>query len=238
MRCAIARTRLSDWIEGPLEEPVGREMAAHLAACVECARRAEELRAVSRLVGELPRLDAPEPVAGRVFDRLDMEARNPALALLFRGFSAARPYMLPSLLPASVVVVALLAGALALDSGPLPEVHLAPGAWSTTPASGTEGNPMFPSAGIDLPRGASAWGLAPEVVAGRGEGTLFVETVVARDGSVAHVTVLDGTDAEGQDAILDALRRQRFEPVRYRGRPVAVSVYRLISRMEVRSPRT
>jgi hypothetical protein len=64
-----------------------------------------------------------------------------------------------------------------------------------------------------------------------------VETVVARDGSVAGVTVLGG-DARSDGALLDALRQQTFEPVRYRGRPVAVSVYRLISRMEVRSPRT
>ena len=33
--------------------------------------------------------------------------------------------------------------------------------------------------------------------------------------------------------LLDALRQQRFEPIRYMGRPVAVSVYRLISRMDV-----
>ena len=39
-------------------------------------------------------------------------------------------------------------------------------------------------------------------------------------------------------ALIAALRQQRFEPTRYRGRFVAVSVYRLISRLEVRSPRT
>jgi hypothetical protein len=38
--------------------------------------------------------------------------------------------------------------------------------------------------------------------------------------------------------VVDALRRQKFEPVRLRGRPVAVSVYRLFSRMDVRSPMT
>jgi hypothetical protein len=54
---------------------------------------------------------------------------------------------------------------------------------------------------------------------------------------VAGVTVLQGDEA-GEQALIDALRQQRFEPVRYRGRFVAVSVYRLISRMEVRSPRT
>ena len=51
------------------------------------------------------------------------------------------------------------------------------------------------------------------------------------------MTVLQG-DASVEQALIEALRQQRFEPVRYRGRFVAVSVYRLISRMEVRSPRT
>jgi hypothetical protein len=69
------------------------------------------------------------------------------------------------------------------------------------------------------------------------EGTLFLETVVARDGSVSTVTLLGG-DSEQAQPLLDALRRERFEPVLFHGRPVAVSVYRLISRMEVRSPVT
>jgi class 3 adenylate cyclase len=69
------------------------------------------------------------------------------------------------------------------------------------------------------------------------EGTIFLETVVARDGSVSAVTLLTGDRLLAQP-LLDALRQQKFEPVRLRGRPVAVSVYRLISRMDVRSPIT
>jgi hypothetical protein len=237
MRCSAARKRLSDWIDGTLAGAAAREVGAHVSLCPACDRHAAELRAVSRLVGELPRLESPEPVAARVFDRLDMETRPPALALLFRGFLAARPYMVPSLVPAGLVVATVLAAAIALDSGPLPEVHLAPGAWRATPASGTEGNPLFPTAGVELPREASALGLSPEALAGRGEGTLFFETIVARDGSVADVTMLQG-DAAGEDELVAALRHQRYEPARYRGRPVAVSVYRLISRMEVRPPLT
>jgi hypothetical protein len=145
--------------------------------------------------------------------------------------------MLPSLVPAALVLVGVLAGIHALDSGPLPEVHLAPGAWGAVPASGTEANPLFPSSEIGLPRERAALDLLPAILAGGGEGSIFVETVVARDGSVAGVTVLGG-DAQSEEPLLEALRQQTFEPVRYRGRPVAVSVYRLISRMEVRSPRT
>jgi hypothetical protein len=140
--------------------------------------------------------------------------------------------MLPSLVPAGLVLVALLALVLALDPGPLPEVHLAPGAWGVVPASGTERNPLFLSDAIAVPRETER--LALEVLeVGPAEGSLFLETVVARDGSVAGVTVLDGS---AEDALIQALRRQRFEPVRYRGRPVAVSVYRLISRVDVRAP--
>jgi hypothetical protein len=237
MTCARVDSRLSEWLDGELEPTVAREVSAHLAQCTACAGRADELRRVSGLLAELPRLEAREPVAAQVLERLEMEAetRRPALAALFRGFAAARTLMIPSLAPAALVLVGVLAAVLALDSGPLPEVHFAPGAWGAVPASGTEGNPLFPSADVDLPRERAGLDLSPEVLAGRGEGSVFLETVVARDGSVAGVTVLQG-NADGEVALLQALRQQRYEPVLYRGRPVAVSVYRLISRMEVRSP--
>jgi hypothetical protein len=139
--------------------------------------------------------------------------------------------MLPSLVPAGLVLVTVLAGVLALDSKPLPEVHFAPGAWGAVPASGTERNPLFPSADVALPSETAALDLSPDVLAGRGEGSLFVETVVARDGTVAGVTVLQGS---AEEALRQALRKQRYEPVRYHGRRVAVSVYRLISRVTSR----
>ena len=239
MTCARVRSRLSEWLDGELDPAGARAVSSHLGECAACARRVEELRALSGLLAELPRLAAPEPVAPAVLDRLELEAeaRRPALAFLFRGFAAARPLMLPSLVPAALVLVSVLAGVLALDSGPLPEVHLAPGAWGAVPASGTEGNPLFPSRGVDVPRETAALDLSPEVLAGSGRGSIFVETVVARDGSVAGVTVLQG-DPANEEPLIEALRQQRYEPVRYRGRLVAVSVYRLFSRMEVRSPRT
>jgi hypothetical protein len=239
MTCARVRTRLSEWLDGELEPSVARGVQSHLAECLSCAGRAAELRAACALLAELPRLSPPDPVAAQVLDRLEIEAgsRRPGLASLFRGFAAARPYMLPSLVPAALVLVGVLAGVLALDPGPLPEVHLAPGAWTAVPASGTEGNPLFPSNEIGFPREKAGSELSPEALAGQGVGSLFVETVVARDGSVAGVTVLGG-DARREEPLLEALRNQTFEPTRYRGRPVAVSIYRLISRMEVRSPRT
>jgi len=88
---------------------------------------------------------------------------------------------------------------------------------------------------VDVPRLRSR-GSLPAALAIE-QGTFFVETVVARDGSVAAVTLLDG-DRSQAGALLDQLRSERFEPSLWRGRPVAVSVYRLISRMEVRAPLT
>ena len=236
LTCRGVRRRLSEWLDAELPAGVSHRISEHLASCGACSRHVEELRAVSRLVGELPRLDAAEPVASGLALQLELATgeRRPGLALLFRGFAAARPHIVPSLLTALSILVLAFAVILALDSGPLPEVHTA-SAWNQPPASGTEGNPLVPSAEIRLPQQRQA--LAAEVLTREGENSVFLETVVARDGSVAGVTVLQGDEA-GEQALIDALRQQRFEPVRYRGRFVAVSVYRLISRMEVRSPRT
>jgi hypothetical protein len=234
MTCAQVRGRLSEWLDGELPPAAARAVSTHLQGCPACTRTADELRAVSALLAALPRVEARESVAAQVLDRLEMEteARRPGLAQLFRGFAAARPFMLPSLVPAGLILVSVLAGALALDPGPLPEVHLAPGAWGAIPASGTEGNPLFPSDGVSLPRETAALDLSPELVATQADGSVFVETVVARDGTVAGVTVLEGS-SEREAALVKALREQTYEPVRYRGRPVAVSVYRLISHVNV-----
>jgi hypothetical protein len=100
------------------------------------------------------------------------------------------------------------------------------------PPSGTEGNPLFSMSEVSPPRMRSSETVPRYLLDHPGQGTLFVETVVARDGSVSAVTVLGG-DSELARPVVDALRRERYEPARFRGRPVAVSIYRLISRMEV-----
>ena len=233
MRCGAVRRRLSDWIDGELPPEAARSVSAHLGGCAECGRRAEELKALSQVLGDLPRLEAAESVAEDVLTRLEVETRGPGLGMLLRRFGAARPFIMPSLVPAALVLVTVLAAALALDSGPRAGLPAGIASWGTVPALGTESNPLFPSAGVGLPRERGGDVLAADaLMAAAGEDSLFVETVVARDGTVSTVTVLRG-DAEQAGPLLDALRRQRFEPTRYRGRPVAVSVYRLISRMDV-----
>ncbi|HXB53764.1 MAG TPA: zf-HC2 domain-containing protein [Vicinamibacteria bacterium] len=243
MRCRAVVPVLSAYLDGDLGAGEARAIDVHLAACPDCRGRAESLCAASQLVSDLPNLSPCESVAARVLDRLEVESRGPGLALLFRSFSAARPLFLPSLIPAALILFAVLATFLLLneDTGPLPpaSVRVLGEVWDprVPAAHGTESNPLFPSAEVSLPHTREGGSLPESVLAGMNEGTLFLETVVARDGSVSMVTLLGG-DFERARPVVDALRRERFEPVRLHGRPVAVSVYRLISRLDVWPPLT
>ncbi len=60
---------------------------------------------------------------------------------------------------------------------------------------------------------------------------------MARDGSVARVELIEGNKLAAA-SWSDALWRERLAPARFRGRSVAVNVYRLISRLDVLAPRT
>ncbi len=236
MTCPRVRSQLSSYLDGDLGPVASGALGAHLDACPACARHLESLRAALGMLADLPRLSPSEGIAPRVFDRLEVETRGPGLAMVFRSSRARRPLIFPSLVTAGLLVVTVLLGAVALDrtwrslEEPLPPVS---GTWEgRTPASGTEANPLFPSADVGLPRARPGGRMSQDILAQMGEGTIFLETVVARDGSVSAVTLLTG-DRPLAQPLLDALRQQKFEPVRLRGRPVAVSVYRLISRHDV-----
>lgn len=241
MRCRAVRGRLSAYLDGDLSAEDVRAVSLHLQDCPACERHRRSLRGALQLLSDVPRLDPLEGSGSKVLDRLELESRGPGLALLFRPMWAARPLILPSLVPAALVLVSVLAAALALDRDPRAFTTATRGrgeAWEgRLPPSGTEGNPLFPSEGVRVPRVRDRDSGSDHLLAEMREGTLFLETVVARDGSVSTVTLLHG-DWEQARPLIDALRRERFEPGRYRGRPVAVSVYRLISRMEVRPPNT
>jgi hypothetical protein len=152
--------------------------------------------------------------------------------------------MLPSMVPAFLVVVTVIMGALMLDRPePLPVVvqQRQIEAWTTLPSPvpdwGTERHPVFASGDVSTPRARPGNVMPSYLLEPNGEGTLFLETVVARDGTVSAVNLIGGDSVEAAP-LLEALRKERFEPGRFRGRPVAVSMYRLISRMEVRAPIT
>jgi hypothetical protein len=243
MSCAGHRRRFSAHRDGDLTSAESRRLDLHLGTCVECAAAWRAFNAPLDLLADAPRLSPRGDLAARVFDRLEMERRQPGLSLLFRPFGAARPFMLPSLVPAVFVLTAVLVGAFALDrlgEEPLPAVARggASDGWASgLPLAGTESNPMFQSSEVSSPRMRSGEVFPRYLLEHPGEGTLFLETVVARDGSVSAVNLLGG-DTELARPVLDALRRERYEPGRSRGRPVAVSIYRLITRMDVWGPTT
>ena len=240
MRCAWTRRRLSAYMDGELEPSTAQTVAGHLEACAACAARWRSLRGAMELLGDVPRLECRESVASRILDRLEVEHRSAGLALILRPTWKARPLILPSLLPASALLVAVRAAALLFgrDPGPLPRLatHGAE-SWGPTGASGTETNPVFLSSDVSAPRMRTASPMTVDLLAELGDEPLFVQTVVARDGSVSMVTLLEG-DSHHAGPLLEALRHERFEPGRRHGRPVAVSLYRLISRLDVTAPTT
>jgi len=242
MTCRATRNRLSAYRDGGLSGAESQAVEAHLFRCQACGDRWRSLVDTLDALAAAPRLRCPDGVAPRVLTRLEVESRGPGLALLYRPMWADRPLMLPSLFPAALLFLIVISGALALssDPGPLPPVVTrtlpSPPQWvPPVPSWGTEVNPLMPSAEVTAPRLRAAF--PADALAEMDEGTVFVQTVVARDGSVSTVTLLEG-DRALAEPLLQALRLQRFEPGRFRGQPVAVSVYRLISRMDVRAPIT
>ncbi len=238
MTCGAVRRRFSGHRDGELARAEGRQVAEHLGRCASCRERWQSLSGVLDDLSSAARLSSPEGIAPRVLARLEVESRGPGLALLIRPVWAARPLIVPSLMAAALVLGAVLAAALALDDPPLPPVAAASRpAWDRGSPWGTESNPLISVAGVSAPRARKTPVLPAELLEALGDQTLFVETVVGRDGNVAAVNLLQG-DGERAHALLDMLRRARFEPGRFHGRPVAVSVYRLISTLEVRARTT
>jgi hypothetical protein len=235
MSCRGVRGRFSAYLDQELPAVESRAVATHLGRCPACREHWESLRESVQLLAEAPRLASPDRVAIRVLDRLEIETRGPSLALLFRPAWFRGSALLTSLVPAALVLASILAAALALDVEPRSSRTAAVDTWQTSlPPSGTEANPFFPSPDVSTPQVLTRATLADELLTGLGERTLFFETVVARDGTVLAVNLLEG-DVELARPILEALRGELFEPGRFRGNPVAVSFYRLFSRTVVRA---
>jgi hypothetical protein len=238
VRCGPVRARLSGFLDGALFATERRDVAAHLGRCRSCAAVWQGLQSDARLLAELPRLEPGASVAEAVTHQLEVESRGPGLQMIFRSPWRARPMILPAVAPATVVFAALLSVAVVLDRGSSPPSRsvLQSGSWHSVAPSGTEGNPLFPSADVSAPR-LTLRGTIPMPPADASaltavERSVFLETVVARDGRVSAVVVLDG-EAEPARLLAEAVRRERFEPALRRGRPVAVSMYRLFSLLEV-----
>ena len=238
MSCGFVRSRFSSFVDRDLPAPEFRAVTEHLQTCAACAAELACLRGALARLADLPSERPTGSVVAAVMDRIEVERRGPGLQLLFRSPWKARPLFVASLLHATFVFALVLSGVLILDRrGPQrPDPGL--GAWEAQLApSGTEANPLFPSAHVDVPQ-LRARGAVPEpFLLTAGESNVFIETVVGRDGSVSAVTLIEG-NGEAARALAAALKAERFEPTRVHGRPVAVSLYRLFSRMEVRDRST
>lgn len=240
MKCRTVRNRLSAYRDGDLSADETRLVSLHLGTCASCAAHWTSWSEALDALSGLPQLQCDESIAARIQTRLEVETRGPGLSLLFRPMWSARPLLLPSLVPAVLVLVLMVSGVLLLDweADRLPAVYVrnAGQSWNgPIPAWGTEGNPLFPSDATRLPRTRPGDGMLTQALESVGPSSMFVRTVVDRDGRVSEVALIDG-DTYQAAAILDVLRHQRFEPSRVKGRPVAVSFYRLISGTEVRAP--
>ncbi len=229
MTCLAVRARFSALRDDDLSADELLAVRRHLGACPDCAADWAGFRGSLDLLADLPRPRTGGAVAARVRDRLDIEQRSPGLTLLLRPRSAIRPLFLPSLVPAALVLVTVLAAALGLEGTPeSPRVAQSTGDWTGV---AVDAEPLFPFAGVTVPQARDA-SLTDLLEAEKGEVDLFVETVVERDGRVSTVRLLGG-DEERARPIVEALRKERFEPGRFKGRKVAVSVYRIISRLDV-----
>jgi len=229
MTCWGVRRRMSAHLDGELGGAEAHALEAHLADCPRCAARWESLQRSVAWLGEVGGAWPELGVAARVRERIELEQGHPALTIVLRGGWGRRRLLPAALAPATLAVLTLLAAAAGLWTTPedagLPPVHQA--AW------GSEADPLSPSETLSMPvsRTRDAW---PETSPAEPDENLFFVTIVGRDGRVASVHLLEG-DAASAALFVPVLRSERFEPVHYRGRAVAVSVCRLISHLEVRS---
>lgn len=242
MKCRAVRRRFSAHRDGELPADETRAVSLHIGSCADCGASWREWTAALAELSGLPVAVCEESIAARIHTRLEVEMRGPGLSLLFRPARRARPLLLPSLVPAVLVLLVVLGAVAFVDqqADHLPPVYVRNmgQSWSGLPPFGSEGNPLFPSSMASLPRQRAGDPMLSQALESVGESTMFVNTVVGRDGRVSAVTLIEGVDSYQAQLILDLLRHQRYEPSRVKGRPVAVSFYRLISGTEVRAPIT
>lgn len=78
MNCARMEERLIPYLDGRLSEREHRKVETHLAACAACRLRAEEFRAVTGLLGELPQVEPSGAFDARVRARVAAEPQRQA----------------------------------------------------------------------------------------------------------------------------------------------------------------
>jgi|GEM_PF-1306546 len=76
MRCRDVRKKLSEFLDGELDERTRDEVQRHLAICGECSREYDEMIEAVSLVRNLPKLDPPEDMWSALKMELERVGRS------------------------------------------------------------------------------------------------------------------------------------------------------------------
>jgi len=105
MKCEDVSRELIAYLDGRVNESERRKVEGHLASCPACRTRAEEMRKVSMLLGEVPAIEPSFAFDARVRQRV---AAEPQRSWFWRLVPAPRPAFAVALLIALTVLVAKL----------------------------------------------------------------------------------------------------------------------------------
>jgi anti-sigma factor RsiW len=105
MKCEDVSKELITYLDGRANSSERRKIEDHLASCPGCRSRAEEMRRVSMLLGELPAIEPSFGFDARVRQRVAAEPRR---SWFWRLVPPPRPAFAMALLIAMTVLVAKL----------------------------------------------------------------------------------------------------------------------------------
>ncbi len=105
MKCEDVSKELIAYLDGRASSAERAKMEGHLAGCAACRGRAEEMRKVSMLLGEVPAVEPSFGFDARVRQRVAAEPRQ---SWFWRLVPAPRPAFAVALLIALTVLVAKL----------------------------------------------------------------------------------------------------------------------------------
>ena len=242
--CSSVRRRLSLYVDGELGGREQLEVGAHLRECQECAAEEREMRDVGDVLrAHLPSMDDMESdvldgLASTVVSRVRAEREESVAGRLGRVFDDM--HLLWAGLGATGATVACSLMMIGL-SQPLVQPH--PNSFSSIMTAlgspGSNSNPVSLNRWVRPPRMMEDQLYPPMVIDAEDETPFLVYTILTREGSVSHSTILQAPDHANRQQVLDLLdsmARARFEPARYgiSRSAVAVKCMMLFSQLTVR----